>query len=293
MPSRVLNFGSLNIDHVYRVPHFVRPGETLAVSDYAVNAGGKGLNQSIALRRSGADVYHGGQVGEEGRFLAELLESEGVHTDFLLTADAPTGHAIIQVSPEGENSILITAGANGTIPSRRITEAVSSFGADDFLVLQNEINRIDELIEAGAARGLRVIFNPAPMSEQVAGLPLDKVSILAVNEHEACQLAGHESPEIAAEKLRRSYPETDLLLTLGADGVVFFSGEVEIRLEGERVAAVDTTAAGDTFIGYFVGGLSLGLTPLAALEAANRAAAICVTRAGAAESIPTAAEVGL
>lgn len=291
MASRILNFGSLNLDHVYQVPHFVRPGETLHTTRYAVHAGGKGLNQSIAAARAGAEVWHAGRIGPDGGSLRDLLARENVHVDLLVAGGSSTGHTVIQIDPHGENSILLHGGANREIPAEQIPRALEPFGNGDFLLLQNETNVTAELLAAGARRGLTILFNPAPMDETAAGLPLTGVAVLAVNQQECRALGDDESVEIAAEKIRKRHPGLALLLTLGSDGSVYFSGRDEIRLEAERVATVDTTGAGDAFIGYFAAGLARGAAPLDALEEANRAAALCVSRTGAAASIPYRQEV--
>ncbi len=277
---RVLNFGSLNIDYVYRVAHFVRPGETLAADAFARFPGGKGLNQSLALARAGAEVLHAGAVGPDGAFLRELLESEGVDCRFLRTLpETPTGHAMIQVAASGENSIVLFGGANRAIPAELIDAATAALEPGDFLLLQNEISGMETILRRAAERKLRVFFNPAPMRADAAALPLDAVDTLILNETEA-----EEFSRLAPEALKT----TNLLLTYGARGAEFrpVAGP-PVRVPACRVEHVaDTTAAGDTFIGYFLAALLAGEAPEPALKRASRASAWCVARAGAAPSIP-------
>ena len=187
---KVVNFGSLNIDYTYRVDDFVKPGETKASQSLTVNCGGKGLNQSAALARAGAEVWHAGFVGAEGAFLVEKLRECGANTDFVRTASESTGHAIIQVNDGGQNCILIHAGTNGILTEEYVDEVLSHFAPGDVVLLQNETNLVGEIIEKAARRGLRVAFNAAPMDAKVADYPLDKVDWLFVNETEGAALTG-------------------------------------------------------------------------------------------------------
>ena len=159
----ILNFGSLIIDHVYQVPHFVRPGETLPATQYRVFAGGKGFNQTVAIARAGLPVSHAGAIGENGRWLLDLLTAEAVDIAGVVVTDVPTGHGIIQVTPQGENAILQYPGANRTITRAHIDRVLARFGRGDLLVLQNEINDIAYLLQRAHTRGVRVVMNPAPM----------------------------------------------------------------------------------------------------------------------------------
>ena len=159
---RILNFGSLNLDYVYQVDHFVQPGETLSAQSRAVKAGGKGLNQSVALSRAGAAVCHAGCFGADGVVLKDLLEENGVDTAFLLPVPEAQGHTVIQVSPEGENCILLYGGSNRCIPEEHIRRVLGSFSRGDWLVLQNEINSLPLIVELASARGLQIVLNPSP-----------------------------------------------------------------------------------------------------------------------------------
>lgn len=292
---KVLNFGSLNLDYVYQVPRFVRPGETLSARSMAVNPGGKGLNQSIALARAGAQVYHGGRVGAGGGPLRQLLEENGVDVQFLLPAPQPQGSAVIQVTPQGENCILLYGGSNQALDEGQIRRALSHFGPGDYLVLQNEVNLLPLLVEEGARQGLTVVLNPSPYDEALAQVDFGKLGWLLVNEVEAEQIAGSQDPEAVWSRLHREYPRLSLAVTLGGQGSAAFQvreGGVEAaRQRAVPVQPVDTTAAGDTFTGYFIASLAQGLSLQDAMARASRAAAVSVTRPGAAESIPRRDEV--
>lgn len=289
----ILNFGSLNIDHVYRLPRFVRPGETAACSDYARFCGGKGLNQSIALARAGAHVFHAGKVGEDGGMLVAALEESGVDVRFVKTCQTATGHAIIQVDDAGENAIFLYGGANQTLTGDDVDRVLAHFGPGDLLLTQNETSAVPEILARAKAKGLTAAINPAPMGPKVADYPLADVDLLILNETEAEGLIGQSGKsgvDATLLALRGRYPAAKILLTLGSRGAVYADGENVVRAAALAVKAVDTTAAGDTFIGYFLAALARGLEPSAGLSQACRAAALCVTRPGAAPSIPYLAE---
>ena len=289
----ILVFGSLNIDHVYQVEHLVRPGETLPSTEYRRFQGGKGANQSVALARAGADVLHAGRIGPEGLWLRDAIAAEGVDVTHVGLDNQPTGHAIIQVDPAGENSILLYGGANLTITSDDAHYVLSQFGEGDWLLLQNEISSLPAILHEASARGLSVAFNPAPMTPEVLSYPLEGVSLFVVNETEGAALAETEgaSPETVVGALQARFPDAAILLTLGGEGSLYARGEERIRTLAHSVEAVDTTAAGDTFIGYFLAEILAGKSVQASAALASRAAALCVTKPGAADSIPRRSEL--
>ena len=288
---RILNFGSLNIDHVYRVRDFVRPGETIDSLSYERFAGGKGLNQSIALAHAGAPVFHAGCVGNDGAWLKTCLNQAGADSTHVDVIDEPTGHAIIQVSASGENAIVLYGGANQKIDQDRATAILAHFDEGDLLLLQNEISAIPDIIEQAAARKLIIAFNSAPMTPAVLDYPLDRVDYLIVNETEGEALTGEGDPEQMLIAMRSLYPKAATVLTLGAVGAIYADAEQQVKCAAEKVAPVDTTAAGDTFTGYFLAETVLGRDPETAMRCAGKAAAICVTRPGAGISIPRREEL--
>ena len=288
---KILNFGSLNLDYVYSVDHFVAEGETLASTVLKIFSGGKGLNQSVALARAGADTYHAGCIGTEGGMLTDMLQSAGVDTTYVKTVDSPTGHAIIQVDPSGRNCILLFGGANQCTDPAYVDEVLGDFAAGDWLVLQNEISSIGYLITAAKAKGMTVVLNPSPFSPALIEAGLGKVDYLLLNETEGKQLTGFDAPADILNTIRTSYPALKVVLTLGKDGCIYDDGEQRIAHGIFAVKAVDTTAAGDTFTGFFIGAVSRGCTPTDAISQASAASAIAVSRPGAAPSVPTADEV--
>ena len=288
---KILNFGSLNLDLVYQMPHFVRAGETLSSTGFSRNVGGKGLNQSVALAKAGAEIYHAGLVGEDGEMLRAFLADNGVDTRFVRTIDQPSGHAVIQVVPEGNNCIFLYGGANQCVTEAFIQEVLENFGPGDFLVLQNEINKIDAIIHAAHARGMQVVLNPSPIANNLKTLPLEKISWFILNEIEGAELSGETEADRILDKLTALYPHAKIVLTLGGDGSVYAGDGERVRQKAYRVQAVDTTAAGDTFTGFFFAAVADGVPAAEALRRASKASSISVTRPGAAASIPALNEV--
>lgn len=289
---RVVNVGSLNIDRTYRVAGFVRPGETVTAFSFSEGAGGKGLNQSLALARSGADVWHVGAVGRDGAGLVETLAEAGVKTRYVETLDDVSGHALIQVDDTGQNEIVVCRGTNARLGERHVEEALSDFGRGDVLLLQNEINANAVALRCAREVGLTVAYNPSPLDAAALSLDLSGVDLFVLNELEAAALAGiGEWGERGTDVLAGRYPDAEFLVTLGSEGSLYMKEGVVTRQESFRVDAVDTTGAGDTFCGYFLGLRSQGADVPEALRVASAAAALSVTRCGAARAIPTAEEV--
>jgi ribokinase len=288
---RVLNIGSINIDYVYDVRHFVQPGETLSAAALNIFPGGKGLNQSIALARAGASVFHAGKTGGDGREMVELMKRAGVNVDRVDSSGKNTGHAIIQVDQEGENCIILFGGANGEMDRPYIDRAISGFGENDFLVLQNEVNEIAYMMESAAAQGLYVVFNPAPFGPEVTCCPLDLVDCFVLNEIEGNGLSGKNEPAEILDEMRSRFPRASVVLTLGGDGVLYRDANTVLGHGVYDVEVVDTTAAGDTFLGYFIASLAADKPIDEALRLASRASSLAVSRKGASASIPVLDEV--
>ncbi len=291
---KVLNFGSLNLDYVYDVDHFVREGETISSSDMNVFCGGKGLNQSVALAKAGVKVYHAGAVGSaDGAMLLEALSEVGVDISYIKRYDMSSGHAIIQKNSAGNNCILLYGGANQNIGIDFIKEVLNDFDKGDILLLQNEVSNLAFIIDEGAAKGMSIILNPSPLNEKIFECDLEKVEYLILNEIEAFDILGvacTDEDELV-EKLTKRFPNTKIVLTLGENGSVYVDKTQKIRQEIYKADVVDTTAAGDTFTGYFIAGLVAGIDVPASLKQAARAASITVSRKGASPSIPFAKEV--
>lgn len=286
---KVLSFGSLNFDYVYEMEHFVQPKETTSSLGFHRNFGGKGLNQSIALAKAGVDVYHAGMVGHDGQPFIDYLNSYEVKTDYLFKNEAvSTGHAIIQLS-HGENCIILHGGANQAIEKSHVDEILSHFEQGDFLLIQNEISSLAYLIQQAHELGMKIAFNVAPMNDRVFEYPLDLVDYFIVNEVEAKGLSKYPNEDIDGilEALAKSFPESKVVVTVGKEGSYFLDSGNWIHQPAFPVEAIDTTAAGDTFTGFFLATILQGGEVSKALRMASIASSLAVTKEGAAQSIPS------
>ncbi|WP_111411833.1 ribokinase [Billgrantia lactosivorans] len=288
------NLGSINLDHFYRVPHLVHPGETLASRSYGVGLGGKGANQSLAMALAGGQVCHWGRLGRQDAWARDRLARAGVDVSHVELVDEASGHAIIQVDDHGENAIILYPGANHGFTRRHRDALCDAARPGAWLLVQNECNALPELLECAHRHGLAIAFNPAPMSDTVLELPLDACTLLFVNRGEAAWLTGlpeESDAQVLLEGLHARLPRTATVLTLGREGAWYQSGEERHFQPALPVEAVDTTGAGDTFIGYFLAAMQERRSIRDCLALAAHAAALGVQRPGAADSIPPRDEV--
>ncbi|KAG0272475.1 hypothetical protein BGZ95_011788 [Linnemannia exigua] len=324
---KVLVYGSINIDDFYVVPHIVRSGETISSTSYTVSAGGKGANQSVALGRAGANVFHAGKIGKDGEWVRKIMEDAGVDTTYIHVSEKEaTGRAIIQLSEEShDNSIVLFPGTNHTVIIEEARNVLSNFGPGDWIVMQNEISSGGEIMRAAKERGMTICFNPSPMtSELPKQYPLHLVDYLLINEIEAQGLYSYltapksdadsftSSSHITASEsfpvLEKAYEQiSGIIITLGGDGLVarFRIKEEDVKMKEFRMGivkgnVVNTTGAGDTFSGYFVANLvrnqemnkRFSAEQLqAALVEASHAASLAVGKEGAMDSIPVKDDV--
>ena len=288
---KILCFGSCNIDYVYSVNNVVINGETTSAENLETFPGGKGLNQSIACAKAGAKVYHAGKVGTGGKILIETLTNSGVDIRYLGRTESSSGHAIIQLDKKGNNAIIIYSGANALINKQYVNDVLDNFGFGDIIILQNEINNIDYIVEAAYKKGMIIVFNPAPFNDVVKKVDLCKITYLILNEIEAATFAKKQTPEQNLEEICKKYPQIKTVLTVGEDGALYSEGKGIYYQSAYKVDVVDTTAAGDTFIGYFVSEIAKGRNPILAMKKASVAAALSVSVKGAASSIPENKEV--
>ncbi len=287
----VINFGSINIDHVYQVAHFVQPGETLASTGYQCLLGGKGANQSIALARAGTDVHHVGKIHESDAAFKQTMIRDGINCKHVQCTDTPSGHAIIQVTPSAENAIVLFGGANLEMTSQDILRALDNVKSTDWVLTQNETSSIDQVLIQAKEKGLRVAFNPAPMTESVKQLPHKCIDLLIVNEVEAAEISGQTDLDQMENYFRQDWPHAEVIITLGKAGVRMLKKDKTIDVPAFVVEAIDTTAAGDTFIGYFLSAYSDHTDSKTALTRGCAASALAVMKEGAAQSIPNNEEV--
>ena len=288
---KVLNIGSMNLDLVYTVDHIVQPGETEASVSMNTFLGGKGMNQSVALAKAGVEVYQGGMIGEDGQPFLDACAEYGVHADYIRKLPGKSGHAVIQIDKNAQNCILLYGGANQMLTEEYVDEVLSHFGAEDMLLLQNEVNQLPYIVDRAYEKGMQIALNPSPFNEKLDAVDMTRISLFLLNEVEGGQVTGETEPRAIIEKLLSLYPHARIVLTLGADGSIYADA-------GERhdqpifpVQAVDTTAAGDTFTGYFLAGMADGMSVADTLKMSAKASSIAVTRAGAVPSIPYRAEV--
>lgn len=288
---KVLNIGSLNLDYVYSVDHVIRPGETEATGGRNVFLGGKGINQSMALAKAGVDVYHGGLIGEDGQPFLDACREYGVKSDYIRKIEEPTGHTIIQVDKNAQNCILLYGGANQMLTEEYVDEVLGNFEKGDILLLQNEVNMLPYIVDKAYEMGMQIALNPSPFNEKLDAVDMKKISIFLLNEVEGGQITGLVDPDEVLAKMREMFPHAKIVLTLGKDGAKYAEGDEVYHQPIFKVQAVDTTAAGDTFTGYFLAGLIEGMSVQEILKMSAKASSIAVTREGAVPSIPYRAEV--
>lgn len=281
----IYNLGSINIDHIYRLDHLPRAGETLASRDYGLGLGGKGANQSVAAARAGSRTVHLGAMSDADDWVIGRLQQAGVETSAIARmAGVPTGHAIILVDEAGENSIILHAGANRAIEPAQLDAALAAITPRDILLMQNETALQAEAARRAHAAGARVVYSAAPFSIEALEAVIDSVSIIALNTIEARDLF---------DRLGEDLPVDGLLITHGAEGAEYrdLRAGRTYRQPAFAVRAVDTTGAGDCFAGWFAAGLDRGEDYPTALRHAAAAAALQVTRKGAGDAMPDRNEV--
>lgn len=288
---KVLNYGSLNYDYVYEVEHINQPGETQSCRSRNVFCGGKGLNQSIALAKAGVPVYQGGTIGEDGELFLKVCRENHIDTTYLNQIEGPSGHAIIQLDKNAENCIIIYGGANQSQTKEKIDQTLEGFEKGDLLLLQNEVNCLDYLIDQAYEKGMITILNPSPWDDKLEACDLRKVKIFLINEIEGGQITGKEDPEEILDEMEKKFPEAQVVLTLGGKGACYQGSGNRIYQGAIPTNVVDTTAAGDTFTGYFIAGMTEGLGMEENMHRAAKAASIAVSRMGASDSIPELSEL--
>lgn len=288
---RVLNIGSLNLDYVYHVDHIILPGETEATGGLNLYLGGKGINQSMALAKAGVEVYHGGMIGEDGQPFLDACHQYGVQDRYIRKISEKTGHTIIQIDKHAQNSILLYGGANQCLTKEFVDEVLADFDGEDILLLQNEVNLLPYIVDQAYAKGMTIALNPSPYNEKLDAVDMTKISIFLVNEVEGGQITGATDPQEILKIMLEKFPHARIVLTLGKDGAVYADANETHFQPIFPVQAVDTTAAGDTFTGYFLAGISEGMSIPDTLRMSAKASAIAVTRPGAVPSIPLRQEV--
>ena len=288
---KVLNIGSMNLDLVYSVDHIVQPGETEASFSLNTFLGGKGMNQSVALAKAGVEVYQGGMIGEDGQPFLDACAEYGVHAEYIRKVEGKSGHAVIQIDKNAQNCILLYGGANQMLTTEYVDQVLANFQAGDILLLQNEVNQLPYIVDKAYEKGMQIALNPSPFNEKLDAVDMKKISIFLLNEVEGGQITGLTDPQEIIAKMKETFPESRIVLTLGKDGAIYVEGDEQHFQPIFPVKAVDTTAAGDTFTGYFLAGLAEGMPVADILRMSAKASSIAVSRAGAVPSIPYKDEV--
>lgn len=300
MKKHLVVVGSINMDLVVRTPRMPLPGETLLGSDFHTIPGGKGANQTVAVARQGAAVKMIGCVGNDdfGQAQWRCLNAEGIDLSLLqVDAQQATGIAVIMIDQHGQNSIIVSPGANSAVSVAQIDAAKETIAQAAMLICQLEvpIESVIHAIELAHLCQTPTLLNPAPASRELPPALFEKVTYLILNETEAEILTGESvndvmSAKTAAMRLRDAGTQT-VILTLGAHGAVVAHNSELYHEPALAVKAVDTTAAGDTFVGCFAAAISEGIAVPDAVRLATHASAISVTKLGAQPSIPTRQEV--
>lgn len=289
---KFLNFGSINIDHTYSLPHFVQAGETISSTNFKKNIGGKGLNQSVAMAKAGLEIYHAGVISnQEKEFIFNEINKFNIKTDYIKFSDNPNGHAIIQVEESGQNCIILYSGTNSEITKDYIDDVFENFEKDDFCILQNEISNLEYIFKKCSEKEIKIIFNPSPWTDNLKELFNFPIEYILVNEVEASQISGFKNVEKSLDYFKNNYPNMKVVLTLGKDGVIYQDNKQKISHPIFDIDVVDTTAAGDTFTGYFIYGIYNNMPIKEILKLCSAASAIAVSRKGATCSIPLKYEV--
>ena len=282
----VYNLGSINLDYFYNVPHLPQAGETLASTRFHQGLGGKGANQSIALARGGANVIHIGHIHHSDDNHIALMRDVGVDTSHIAKGDTPTGHAIVIIEDKtAENQILLMQGANVTITPQMIDDALRDAGPNDWALTQNETNLGAEFLKQAKEKGCQICYSAAPFLKDKLLSLIDIIDLLIVNEIEA------EEVSAALGKQPDSWPVPHVIVTKGAEGAYYYGQDGTHFMPAEQVKAVDTTGAGDTYLGFFLARLSCGADIKTAMMLAGKAAALQVTRRGTADAIPDITEL--
>ncbi|MCW1931235.1 ribokinase [Pararhodobacter zhoushanensis] len=282
----VFCLGSINIDHVYRLPALPQAGETLSASSHTPGLGGKGVNQSVAALRAGAKVVHIGAVGRGDAWIEAQLTAHGIALDRIARVRQGTGHAIVAVDDAGENQIIIHPGANQAQDLAMIDAALATAKPGDCLLVQNETSHQVEAARIARARGLRVFYSAAPFAPDPLRAILPHVTHLLVNAGEAAALVKSTGTALPDQ------PVEAVIVTRGAQGAEWISAGTEPLFQPSfPVTPVDTTGAGDCFAGSLAAALDRGATPAQALRYAAAAAALQVTQPGAAPAMPDRAKV--
>jgi ribokinase len=290
--KRIVVFGSISYDRTLHLPRLPEAGQGLMASAVTHSVGGKGANVAVAAVRAGGRASLVSAVGADGdRALAELSDA-GVDTAWIeRRADLATAEVIIHLATDQREFGITVPGADRHVDRRAMQTAIDTFRGGSIGYLDGMMNDGAFVIEAMAARGAPLVINPSPLHPDVERWPMHKAAVVIVNQDEACRLTQRDDPHHQLDALCSRLPGPAFVLTRGAEGAWLCRGDHREHVAATPVAAIDSTAAGDTFAGYFLAGVAAGRPPVESMRMAARAAAICVTRHGSLHSIPGRREV--
>ena len=281
----IYNLGSINVDHIYKVSHLPQAGETISSFCYSVGLGGKGINQSIAAVNAGGTIVHIGSIGAESEWILKMLQGLDLDTNHIAISNKTTGHAIIHLDEDGANTIVLHAGANHDFQLSNIEKSLAKSEGGDWLLLQNETNLGYETVNYARGRGLKIAYSAAPFECQKTEELLPYCDLLVLNEVEARQCKSN------IENFDALTARMIFIVTRGEAGATcYINGDVS-TVPAFSVVAVDTTGAGDTFLGFLLAAIDNGVELQAALKRSAAAAAIQITLDGAVQAIPLLKDV--
>ncbi len=287
---KVLVVGSINKDIVFQVDSIVSDGETISAFHQNEYIGGKGFNQFLALSKSFPDVYLYANLNEYDTEIINYFKVNNLNLDYVQLVNQKTGTAFIQVDNNGENAIVISKNANGLIDVQKLDNILSNHSFD-YIVLQNEVNDIDEIVNIISDKGIKIILNPSPVTKNISIDLIKKVDLLFVNEHELKSITNHSDIEMAIDFISNELPTKEVIVTMGNQGSLYLKNHKRIHQDAFLVKVVDTTCAGDTFLGYFIGCYLQDYSIEKCMYVATKAASICITSDGASNSIPNSNQV--
>lgn len=282
----IFNLGSINIDHTYHLDYFVEKGETLVASDYQIALGGKGANQSVAIAKAKGQVFHIGAIGQADKKFLKLLASCGVNTSYVQELDSPSGHAIVMVEKQtGQNQIIIYSAANRKIKKEQLENALQKANPQDWVLAQNETSLVADFFEMAKQKNLKICYSAAPFIPQQTAKLLPLTDLLVVNEIEITALCEYLDCKIIDLKIPH------LIITKSDKGISYFGEQGNFDLSARKVKVVNSTGAGDTFLGYLLARISQGWSIKQASEQAIIAASLQISKQGTINAIPSLEEV--
>lgn len=273
---KVLNFGSMHLDHVYRISKLLKSGDSAFTKSLETLPGGKGVNQSIAIKRAGVDVIHAGNIGNDGELIYYTLLKEGINVDYVKRSNEVCGHAIIHRSDEKEHTIVVHSGASKMITMDYIDEVFRDFEKEDILLVQGELNHTDYIIKSAVEKGMKCFFYPAPFLEEFKAYDLSEIETLIIHENDICTLTGIEEEEKAVAYYLKKNNSNLLVISMNKGLLYYDKKRKETKHTNITMDSHCRTYASDVLIGYFIAGIVQNLPIKEILEKAASAKKIAM-----------------